>query len=145
MRIDRIIPAVILLALCAAHSGCGSSTLPGPTGRVFGKVTYKNNAIPAGSVVVMVHDQTGIVATGVTDSSGSFTITMRGRPDVLVGDYHVNIKPAGDVDDNVTQLTPETVPETWKAIPQKYWSGSESPETFVVKEGNNKYELTLSD
>lgn len=146
MSTYRITPAIMMLTLIAAVSGCGGgSGLPGKTGRVFGKATYNNNAIPAGSVIVMVHNQTGIVATGVTDSSGGFTITMRGRPDVLVGDYQVNIRPVGEVDENVTKLTPETVPETWKAVPQKYWSGSESPERFVVKEGNNKYDLTLSD
>lgn len=146
MRLDRIIPVLLVLILTIPIWGCGSgSTLPGKTGRVFGKATYKNQAIPAGSVVVMVHNQTGIVATGVTNSSGEFTVTMRGRPEVLVGDYRVNIKPVGEVPDNVNKLTPETVPDTWKAIPQKYWSGGESPETFVVKEGNNRYELTLSD
>lgn len=138
--------SAILLGMFLIMWGCGrGSRLPGETGRVHGTAIYQSKAIPTGSVVVMVHDQTGIVATGVTDSAGNFTMNMRGKPEVLVGEYHVNIRPVGDVDENVSVLTPETVPKTWKEVPQKYWSGTDSPERFVVKPGKNEYQLTLRD
>lgn len=139
----QIYPVLIALVFFV---GCGNrGGLPGETGTVDGTVMYKGNAVSSGTTVMMVHDKTGIVAAGVTDSRGKFTMKMRGKPQVLVGDYAVSIRPAGEVDPNVSKLTMDTVPETWKAIPQKYWMDGKSGERFTVGTGANVYSLVLKD
>ncbi|WP_207396772.1 hypothetical protein [Bremerella alba] len=93
----------------------------------------------------MLHKRTGIPAVGITDSTGKFTMTMRDGPDVLVGDYVVNIRPPGEIDDDVLKITPETVPPEWNMVPRKYWNPMTSNETYSVSSGSNVYEFTLSE
>ncbi|EAQ82256.1 carboxypeptidase-like regulatory domain-containing protein [Blastopirellula marina] len=141
---------VYLLLLAGATvfglGGCGhKSNLPGETGVVRGRVVYGSGTIPEGSSIVMLHVKTGIPATGLTDSAGKFAMEMRNGPDILVGDYVVNIKPPGDIGDEVLMISPATVPAEWNKVPQKYWNVKTSDETFVVDPGDNFYEFTLTD
>jgi len=135
--------------LCTTYCvciGCGRShNLPGETGTVSGRVTYGSGTIPEGSSIVMLHKGSGIPAVGMTDADGNFTLKMRNGPDVLVGDYIVNIRPPGEIDDNVVKITPQTVPAAWNKVPQKYWNANTSGETYTVNPGTNFYEFTLSD
>lgn len=145
-----IIRAAICLLMTAialsALPGCGKShNLPGETGRVKGRVVYGSDTIPEGSAVVMIHQGSGLPATGLTNSSGNFTLQMRNGPDILVGDYVVSIKPPGEIDENVSHITPATVPEAWNKVPQKYWNATTSEEKFTVSPGDNFYEFTLAD
>ncbi|QDV66395.1 hypothetical protein Poly24_00800 [Rosistilla carotiformis] len=139
---------IVLLCLIAGALSLGCSrahNLPGETGTVKGHVSYRDGTIPEGSSVVMLHKGTGIPAVGVTDSDGNFTMIMREGPDVLVGDYVVNIRPPGEIDDNVLEITAETVPPLWNEVPQKYWNPSTSNEAYTVNSGTNFYEFTLTD
>jgi len=93
----------------------------------------------------MLHKETGIPAVGLTDANGNFTMRMRSGRDVLVGEYVVNIRPPGEIDDEVMQITPKTVPPAWNLVPQKYWTAATSDETYAVDPGANFYEFKLSD
>ncbi|MEX0792282.1 MAG: carboxypeptidase-like regulatory domain-containing protein [Pirellulaceae bacterium] len=137
-----LITAVVLFAL----SGCGKPhNLPGETGTVKGQVVYDSGTIPQGSTVVMIHQGSGIPATGLIHASGKFTLQMRNGPDILVGDYDVSIKPPGEIDEEVAHITPATVPEAWNKVPQKYWNAKTSEEKFTISPGDNFYEFTLAD
>lgn len=137
--------ATVLIVAVALLTGCQRSSLPGPTGTVSGTATYRDKPIPEGSAIVFVHKQSGIIGTGVTDSNGDFQIKMREANDVLVGEYSVNIRPPGEPDDNIMELTMNNVPPAWKLVPQRYWMANTSTETFTVKEGENTYKLVLKD
>jgi hypothetical protein len=143
---NRRTSLALFLAALAAAAGCQRSTgLPGPSGTVTGKATYKDRPVPDGSIVVMVHKDSGIIATGGTDASGNFTMLMRDAPDILVGDYTVNLNPPGKPDENINVLTIKNCPEAWKLVPKAYWFQTTSPETYTVKEGANAYEFVLHD
>ena len=133
------------LAVMAMAAGCQSSNLPGPSGTVSGTATYQDRPIPAGSAIVLVHKQSGIIASGVTDSSGRFHVQMRDRPEVLVGEYAVNVVPPGEIPETVSVVTEKNAPEAWKKVPKAYWSQTTSPETYAVKEGENDYKFVLHD
>ncbi|MFI4874850.1 MAG: hypothetical protein ACIALR_05915, partial [Blastopirellula sp. JB062] len=97
----------VAIAALIVVVGCGGGTnLPGETGTVHGQVVYGSGTIPQGSSIVMLHVETGIPAIGLTDASGKFAMEMRNEPKVLVGDYVVNIKPPGEIDDEVMKVTP---------------------------------------
>lgn len=137
---------VLLVSSLILTAGCGpGSNLPGPSGTVTGKATYKGEPIPEGSAVVFVHQKTGIIATGLTDAQGNFNVLMRNGRDILVGDYAINITPPGQPDENISILTMDNVPEEWKKVPQKYWGEPTSGEIFTVVEGKNEYNLELTD
>lgn len=126
--------------------GCfNRSDLPGPTGTVTGNASYLGKPIPEGSAVILVHAQSGLIGSGLTDSNGDFAISMRDADGVLVGDYAVSIRPPGEPDENANVINENSVPDAWKKIPSKYWSQTTSNERFVVKEGTNNYSLVLKD
>jgi len=134
------------VTLCVICAGCSPHNLPGDVGTVIGNVSYNGEPVPAESVVIFVHTQTGIIGTGVTDANGDFQILMREGKSVLVGDYSVNLKPPGELeDDTVNELTMETVPDAWKLVPEKYWTQTKSKEKFTVKQGENDFEWKLTD
>ncbi len=134
-----------LAVVIATAVGCHSSSLPGPSGTVSGTATYQDRPIPEGSAIVFVHKQTGIIASGVTDARGSFRVLMREAPDVLVGEYTVNVVPPGEIPDTVSVVTEKNAPEAWKKVPKSYWTQTTSPETFTVQEGANDYQFVLRD
>lgn len=145
IRTFRCTLSFVMVGICMQF-GCGQgNNLPGPSGTVSGKATYKNKPIPIGSAIVLVHDKEGLFGIGATDSNGNFQIKMKERKDVLVGVYSVNIKPPGDPDENVMVYTKKTVPPAWNEIPERYWSPNTSKERFTVKEGVNEYDLVLKD
>ena len=141
-RAHRI--AVIAL-LAAGICGCAKSNLPGPSGTVSGTATYQDKPIPEGSTIVMVHNETGLIGTGITNSSGAFQVRMREGPQVLVGEYTVYIRPPGEPDANVMEFKLNNVPPAWKLVPKRYWMSHTSGESFAVKEGRNIYNLVLRE
>jgi hypothetical protein len=143
-RVDWLILIAGALTL-AAVPGCAKSSLPGPTGTVSGRASYQNKPIPAGSAIVFVHKETGIIGTGVTNAEGDFQIRMREGKQVLVGQYTVHIRPPGEPDPNIMKFTRENVPPAWKLVPERYWMSHTSAESFTVQEGPNTYNLALHD
>lgn len=142
---------VCLLILLLA--GCQRSSIEGETGTVTGTVTYQKAPIPAGSNVIFMHKQQGMIGTGATDDDGQFTLQMRGSPQILVGEYAIGITPPvpDDIDAQnqasmEASLTGKKIdPEVWKAVPQRYTMPETSGETYVVKAGENTCLLELTE
>ncbi len=158
-RIDTLINSTsrwtltcILLSLTL--TGCGSnSNLPkGETGTVKGKISYQGKPVPEGCRVTFMGGTTGLVATGVTDSSGEFLLYMRNGLDVLCGTYRVSILPpnpsANLSDTQVMELSMAgKLPDTskMKEVPDRYRNPETTKEVFEVKPGSNNYELDMKD
>lgn len=141
----RVVMAGVLLSGAFTFGCTHRPELPGETGTVRGTVLYQGEPIPDGSTVVMVHREQGILAIGVTNRSGEFTLRMRNRPDILVGEYDVHVKPPGELDEEIGTPTMDNVPDAWKEVPEKYWNLSTSDTLYTVKSGSNTFEWVLED
>lgn len=147
----------ILCALGVAVVGCGGD---GPElARVKGKVTYNGQPVAGATVTFM--PTTGPLATGVTDSSGEFTLTTTGKPGAVLGKHRVGItKMAAAGEGGAAGMTPDDMKkmqmeqmkgggdETVKSeIPEKYAdpksSGLEA--TVSSNASENEFEYTLTD
>jgi hypothetical protein len=148
------IAVFLLLAGTVFLPGCGGSGLPGPTGTVTGKVTYNGNAIPAGSTITFMHEETSLPAVGEISADGSYSLKMRGGDEILAGKYKISVVPAatGVADENTDMEAYKAMMEgggtaaTPEPFPKKYQSAETSGETFEVKEGeSNTYDLDMKD
>ena len=135
--------------------GCSRSSLPpGPKGTVQGKVTYKGSPVPAGSIIMFVHEQTSLAGTGEVSADGTYELTMQGGVRVPTGKYAISVNAPVSV-----ELSQETDMEAYKAImegsaaapppadpfPRKYQVAETSGVTFEVAEGANTLDLDMTD
>lgn len=142
-----------LTPLLLALTGCSGGGLSGPTGTVTGKVTYNGEPVPAGCSVVFMHQESSTPASGTTSADGSYTLTMRGEPKTLAGEYKVSISPPTS-NEQVDANTPgyeatmmEGTPDTAQPapFPDKYMLPETSGLTFTVKEGSNTIDVEMKD
>jgi hypothetical protein len=122
----RKLLAVTLLA--ASVLGCTQSdTVP-----VTGVITF--NGQPADQAEVMFNPKTGRIATGVTDSTGHFTLsTAKPNDGAMPGEYFVTLGeyyPA----DKPPKMPPPGQPLPSR-FPAKYGDPSKSPLTATVERG----------
>jgi hypothetical protein len=139
----RMVGWLVAIAVAALNSGCGSVKTP-PTAKVSGTVTY--NGSPLANVTVTFQPSQGRPASGVTDSSGKFTLSTFGKNDgALPGNHRISIAPnSADVP------MPETPEEAEKPpklpFPARYTNAETSMLTAVVEKGKaNNFPLQLTD
>jgi hypothetical protein len=81
---------IVTVLASAFASGCGGSgprTIP-----VSGTVTYKGKPVANANVSFAPEDPSGLIATGVTDSSGHFKLgTLAAEDGAIVGKYRVTV------------------------------------------------------
>jgi hypothetical protein len=142
------------LGICLlAWAGCSESSLPGPTGTVVGKVTYKGNPVPAGTTVTFVNEENGMAAVGQVAANGTYTLLMRGERKVLTGPYRIAIGPAQvSVDPSSDPKAYEAImtgqgrmAETAASFPEKYKTAETSGLTYVVQPSANIHDIELTD
>lgn len=142
-----------LVSLLLVFSGCNKSSLSGPTGTVTGKVTYNGEPVPAGCSVVFMHQETSTPASGVTSADGTYSLSMRGEPKALVGEYKVSVSPptsSDQVDESSAgyeaAMTGEEAAQAPTApFPDKYLLPETSGLTFTVNEGPNTFDVEMKD
>lgn len=145
----RRLSAFVQISLCAAilsATGCSGRSLPGEVGTVTGKVTTQDGLLQPNSVVVYVHQAKGIVAVGLLDAEGNYTLRMRGGPQVLVGDYYVGVAPpeATKQEAEIVSAKPAvTTTAPRLGIPKKYLTPETSGLTALVKPGPNTISFEL--
>lgn len=143
----NLLVSVPILIVSAFAIGCGGS---GPrTAPVSGTVAYKGKPVANANVSFAPDDPSGRVATGITDSSGRFTLgTMTADDGAIVGKYKVGViargpeRPAKAGEGS--GMPGETVPGE-PTIPMKYFSPDTSGLVHEVKSGSNSVELALPD
>ena len=137
-------------------AGCGGGVgLPeGETGTVSGKITFDGKPIPAGSLVTFANEKHGFIATGTVAADGTYSLQMRGGPDILAGAYRVAVTPPTSAQPEMSQAEYDKMmteggkppePKKVSEIPKKYQAPEGSGLTYEVKAGENTgadFELT---
>ena len=146
------LPFLLSLTLMT-FAGCGSTSgLPeGETGTVSGVLTIDGKPAPEGFNVILLHSETGLAASGTTDASGAFSLETRGNQDVLAGEYNVGVTaPAGkelsaEEQEAVNMGEMEAPTNDQNLVPAKYMDPNSSGEVYIVKAGENKYDLDIKN
>lgn len=129
------------LLLVSLPLGCGPG---GPQkGSVSGKVTYKGQPVPKGTITFIATSAEGRNATGELDPEGNYTLQTEAPGDgALLGDYNVTIYAH---DEPILDYIPTTPVKPKILAPVKY----EKPETSglkaTVKSGSNRFDFDLTD
>lgn len=137
----------LLLALLLA-TGCGGPAKK-PQGRVHGKVTYNGAPVPGGSQVSFVPVETGTGATAVVAADGSYQLRTVESDTVAIGTYQVAISPPAKTQGlspaEQMEASREGGSEVTVTLPEKYLNPATSPESREVKEGDNEFNIELTD
>jgi len=158
-KVRKGILGVAAIAVTVAIAGCGAAaSLPeAETGTVQGSVTYQGEPVPSGSTVVFTNQKYGIPATGQVGKKGTYKLQMRGRPDILVGDYQVSITPPADTRPEMTDAEYEKMMAEGKGpvsvskkaspppFPERYTAAGTSGLSFQVNAGDNTYQISLEE
>ena len=117
-------------------AGCG-----GGTGDLKGTVTYKDQPLRLGSVVVVGRD--GVPRSGTIQEDGSFSVTgvPAGPVKIAVsspnpGEQVVGLRKKDDV-------KPVADSSKWVAIPDKYGDFDKSELVFNLKKRSNTFDIEL--
>jgi hypothetical protein len=149
----RLITGLALSTLVLTAYGCGD----GLKARypVYGKVTYKGQPVPTGTVTFAPLDDEGEGAFG-NIAEGSYTLTTHTTGDGAVpGRYRVSVVSADAITPKAAFDTdPNATPEASIAkaqrkakhhIPTKYANPEKSGLTFEVKAQSNAFDIVLVD
>ena len=138
----RLVPVLgAALVLLTLPLGCGPG---GPQkGSVSGKVTYKGQPVPKGTITFVATAPDGRNATGELDPEGNYTLQTEAPGDgALLGEYNVTIYAH---DEPILDYVPTTPVKPKLLAPAKY----ENPETSglkaTVKSGSNRFDFDLKD
>jgi hypothetical protein len=152
--------AAAIAAVALAAAGCGPPGLKvAPAG---GTVTYKGN--PVAGATVMFTPAKGTPCDGITDESGKYSVSYRGKPGAPVGPCRVTVtKPpksefslgqAATTPEDLAKLSaaaaaspPKPAPKDKDAIPAKYARVETSGLTVEVTAdaAKNAFDFKLDD
>ena len=130
---------ICLVPACLGLAGCegGAASRKLPIGTVSGKVTYKNQALPAGQIVF--EHSSGEIVASTLGKAGEYSL------EVPVGTNRVMVKSSEPDQPNPDPNgLPRTLPGKSR-IPDKYMSFSASGLSFTVKAGKNTNDVALTD
>lgn len=135
---------LVMVSSLALTIGCHSKKFdPGPLGTVQGHVTFESVVVPEGTVQFS-HAQKGYAGTGQIDASGYYLIKseLGGLP---VGKYKISVSPPFVVIDNGPNTPPSESPKAMSTIPLKYRSEETSGLAVEIHEGENKYDIHMTE
>ena len=144
----RVLRHTAILLVFLMIAGCGAAKKP--QGRVHGKITYNGAPVPAGSNVSFVPIETGVGGSAEVTADGSYQLRTATGDTIPVGIYQVAISaPAAKnfgstpAEQMKASLEPDAAPAP--SLPQKYVSPATTPENREVKEGENEFNIELTD
>ena len=147
-RTAALLAALFLTTACAV--GCGGVAQK-PQGRVHGKVTYKGAPVPAGSQIAFVPIETGTGATAEVAADGTYQLRTATGDTLAVGKYQVSVSPPlptkglSPAEAMKISQQADASGSTAAALPEKYLNPATSPENREVKEGDNEFNIELTD
>lgn len=145
--------AAIAVASAMACVGCGESA---SVGNVSGKVTIDGQPVAAGSTVFFEQSRHGVIAAGIIEDGGAYTLNYQGSPGIPPGDYVVFVGPPDSnmsqqefyalkkkVDAEFRSRGEQPPPSPDWTLPAKYYQSSTSPLRERVEVGENTVNLAL--
>ncbi len=138
---------ILALVLCGSWLGCGDGS---KMGGVSGRITYKGKPVAKANVSFTPVEGAGRAGSGLTDSSGYYTLgTMSASDGVAPGKYRVAIIARGPdrppkAGETGSGMPGEMMPGD-PVIPVKYFAPDSSGLTFEVKPGSNRANFDLTD
>lgn len=139
----RLFP--VLLICLMAVSGCGGGVDRPPVYKAGGVIKFKGN--PVADAAVTFYPEKGRPATGQTNSQGEFQLTTFNTNDgAIAGTHKVAIvsKLAVAVESNSGPEL-EKLAQAQASVPGKYSNPETSPQVNTVVEGENRFEIELTE
>ena len=131
---------VITTFACLVMMGCGGGAGPaGPAtnATVTGKVTKGGQPVTNATISF---EKPGFGAWGgPVGADGTYTVT------IAAGDYGVSVTPAASGPASMSNDGKTPKDSGGQTIPQKYWLATSSGVTTTVNEGDNTFDLELTD
>ncbi len=128
---------ICLVPMSMGLIGCGTDSRDISMSTVTGKVTYKKQPLTLGQIVF--EHSTGEIVAANLGPDGEYTLQ------VPVGDNRVMVKSSEPDQPNPDPNgMPRTLPGKSR-IPEKYMSFGASKLSFAVEDGENTYDVALSD
>ncbi len=110
---------------------------------VAGKVTYKGQPVPKGTISFQSTDPERPNATGLIMSDGTYSLQTKEPEDgAVVGDYRVAISAR---EDEVLDYIPAKPVPPKRLVPQKYENPDSSGLTATVESGSNEVNFDLPE
>jgi len=139
-RLFSGIVAIAALASAIGLLGCGAKG-DHTTAPVNGKVTYKGQPLPTGTIMFVPGE--GPAATGEIAKDGSYRLSTYANDDgAVLGKHKVSITALQNVGAGLPEQKSGTPPSL---IPKKYISDQTSGLTAEVKAGGNVVNFELKD
>jgi len=137
-RLGRLL-AIGFIALTPLACGKGGPEMA----KVTGKVTYKGQPVPKGTITFAAIDKNGRNATGAIQPDGSYTLQTEDPGDgAQLGEYNVAIAAR---DEEILDYTPPKPIPPKRLVPEKYERPQTSGLTKKVERGTNKFDFDLVD
>lgn len=137
--------AVALMCFVSAAGCGGGGGYSGPTGSLSGKVTIDGAVPPDGTVMVLLHKETGFGASAKIKSDGSY-----GLVNVRSGEYRVGLinnkaVEAENIDPDaaMTAIEDGSYEEPPSPLPEELGSPETSGVTLNVPEGEGQFDLQI--
>lgn len=147
--LTRFVAACIAVTIC----GCGKPKPP-PIVEVKGTVTLDNAPLPSVRIRFFpTFPGFGgeVIAEGVSDKNGAYSLTCNGTPGACIGTHRVVIEEgplppgtSGESGEAQMRMTRYLQSLTNRPIPPHYGNLAQSPLTVEVKAGEAVYDLTLT-
>jgi hypothetical protein len=144
----RAFAAVAILAVAALMAGCKKKPTAPPIVEVEGVIRLDGRPLNKAAVkfVPLIDYGPEYIATGVTDESGHYQLTCKGKPGACAGECQV-IVTEGEIPSRVrnsqTELSKYLQSLEGRPLPKRYANLVESPLTADVKAGQKEYNFDL--
>lgn len=148
------IPALLwAAALLPCLVACGKPKPP-PIVEVQGRITINGTALPSARIRFMPTFPgfgAEVIAEGVSDADGRFTLTCSGSSGACIGTHRVVVEEgplppgtSGESGESQMKMTRYLQGLSNRPIPPQYGNLAQSPLTVEVKAGQTAYDLTLT-
>lgn len=144
----------ILVLITLICLGCGEST---PSGTVSGKITLEGEPVAAGNEIFFEQRSRGLIAAGVVEEEGRYSLNYNGSHRIPLGDYVVfvgapesnmsekefyELKRKVDAEFRSRGENPPLSPD-W-TLPAQYYQSNTSPLRETVQQGENTIDIELT-
>ena len=131
----------LFLVALVGVAGCGKSG--GPTGTVTGRVTHQDTPLTEGTISFSSAGQFPVIASGVIQPDGTYSLRFGNEPGIPVGQYRVTVHPPA-VQIDFAKPGPPAPRKEYPQIPPPYRNPATSPLEAEISEGRQELDFELT-